>query len=146
MENNITDTSKLRAIIVSSFIMELLRHLGKEDAHKLSVIRFRQLISSKLCKEPKGYAEISNRAWKNGTVDVAEKNYKYSISTIIESVYYNALNDMHKYLGVDSELMLGRMMMKLPAYKDGVKHSYELADALNKAVEKEVYSYIKEQG
>jgi hypothetical protein len=144
MKSNITETSRLAAIIISSFIMELLNHLSKEDANKQSVIRLKQLINKRLRKEPKKYAEISNRAWINGTSEFADKNYKYSISTVIETIYFNEVEDMKRYLGSDSEVMVGRMLMKLPVYEDGVSHSYELADALNKAVEKEVYSYIKD--
>jgi hypothetical protein len=138
-----TDTMRVKAVITCSHIMALMYHLDRLDAHKLSVIRFRQLIMDKLRHEPLELREVSNRAWLKGTEGLSDNGLVYSISTVIETLFYNELEAMYEYLGNQSEMLLYRMMMKLPTLSSAAKNSYELADILKQATGKEVYEYIK---
>lgn len=137
-----TETFRLRAIMVGSYILYLIGHLDQIDKTKGSVINLRQLLFSKVSKEDRSLSKLADIAW-NEVASEMPKNNVYSIGVAIESLYFAFEKELKGYFGENISDIITRATIKLPNDDRGTKPSYKLVDALKSSVHKVVYNHLQ---
>ena len=145
---NLSKAHIAQAVITGSYILYLIDGLLTTSDKKLgSTIRLKQSINAKVKgKQYNDYVALSNNAWATVVDMYKDDNLSLAIFQAVETLYYNKFDIMQDFFGESTSATIDRFVMKQT--KDGadssiIKETNMICDSLTKAMDKEIYDYLK---
>ena len=145
---NLSRTHTAKAVITGSYILYLIDGLlTTSDRNLGSTIRLKQAINAKVKGEQyNDYVALSNNAWATVVDMYKDDNLSLAIFQAVETLYYNKFDLMQDFFGESTSATIDRFVMKQT--KDGadssiIKETNMICDSLTKAMDKEIYDYLK---
>ena len=145
-----TQSHKVQALIIGSFMVNLISLLDKKNLTKKSSIDLWQWlardipIKKEFAIEP--YADMANQAWEDGFKDF--NNVSLSHGIIVETLYANHVDMLNSFYGEEIRHRVARFSHKQQARADisnYAKDSYRCSQALTDAVRKQTFEYLKDK-
>ena len=144
----LSETHTAQAVITGSYILYLIDGLlTTSDRNLGSTIRLKQSINAKVKgKQYNDYVALSNNAWATVVDMYKDDNLSLAIFQAVETLYYNKFDIMQDFFGESTSATIDRFVMKQT--KDGadssiIKETNMICDSLTKAMDKEIYDYLK---
>ena len=145
---NLSKAHIAKSVITGSYILYLIDGLlTTSDKNLGSTIRLKQSINAKVKgKQYNDYVALSNNAWATVVDMYKDDNLRLAIFQAVETLYYNKFDIMQDFFGESTSATIDRFVMKQT--KDGadssiIKETNMICDSLTKAMDKEIYDYLK---
>jgi hypothetical protein len=144
----LSETHIAQAVITGSYILYLIDGLLTTSEKNLgSTIRLKQAINAKVKgNQYNDYVALSNNAWATVVDMYKDNNLRLVIFQAVETLYYNKFDIMQEFFSESTSSTIDRFVMKQT--KDSVdssiiKETNMICDSLTKAMDKEIYHYLK---
>ena len=147
-----TKSSKIKALIIGSYILYLCNLMDKEERHKGSTI---SLVDWMLKKSKKvkidnktEIVKLADDIWQRVLTEYSNDNIKIAVAIVIETLYFNHQAEMDEVYGQELSNRIMRMTDKqsFGDISEYAKDSYSVSDSLTESTRKLVFDYLTDKG
>ena len=147
-----TKSSKIKALIIGSYILYLCNLMDKAERHKgstISLVTWMLKKSRKIKVDNKeDIVKLADDGWQNVLAKYSDENIKIAIAIVIETLYFNHQAEMDEAYGQELGNRIMRMTDKqsFGDISEYAKDSYSVSDSLTESTRKIVFDYLTDKG